>query len=262
MTAAQTRVVEARAIAAGLSGKALMEAAGAAAASFIMRTISQRPVAVLCGPGNNGGDGFVIARLLKAAGWTVRAGLLGERAAIKGDAALMASLYDGVVEDLSPAVLEGAGVIVDAIFGTGLSRAVDGDARTIVEAANAHPAPVIAIDIPSGIDADTGAVLGAAFEAAATVTFITRKPGHLLFPGRAHCGEVHVAEIGVSDAHIAATKAAIFENHQALFAGEWRRLTFASHKYARGHVAVVSGPRLRTGAARLAATAALRAGAA
>jgi NAD(P)H-hydrate epimerase len=261
LTAAETRDAEARAIAGGLSGKAMMEAAGEAAASFIIRTMSPRPAAILCGPGNNGGDGFVIARKLKQAGWQVRLALFGERAALKGDAALMASLYDGAAEPLTPAALEGAGVIVDALFGTGLSRTVDGAAKTMIEAANAHPAPVVAIDIPSGVDADTGAVLGAAIEAMATVTFITRKPGHLLFPGRALCGQTHVADIGVAAEHVAGAKPRCFENHPALFVGEWRRLTWATHKYVRGHAAVVSGPRLKTGAARLAATAALRAGA-
>jgi NAD(P)H-hydrate epimerase len=261
LTAAETRAVEARAIAGGLSGKAMMEAAGSAAATFIIRTMTPRPAAVLCGPGNNGGDGFVVARLLKEAGWPVRVGLIGARAALKGDAALMASLYDGVVDDPAPALLEGAGVIVDALFGTGLQRPVEGAAKAMIEAANAHPAPAVAIDIPSGVDADTGAVLGAAIDAAATVTFITKKPGHVLFPGRALCGAVEIAGIGVDPADVAAARPALFENHPAIFAAQWRRLDWTTHKYVRGHAAVVSGPRLRTGAARLAANAALRAGA-
>jgi NAD(P)H-hydrate epimerase len=239
----------------------MMESAGAAAASFIIRTITPRPAAILCGPGNNGGDGFVVARKLKEAGWPVRLGLLGERGALTGDAALMASLYDGSIESLSPEVISGAGVIIDALFGTGLARPVEGAAKAVIEAANAHAAPVIAIDIPSGVDADTGAVLGAAIEAAATVTFITRKPGHLLFPGRALSGAVDVADIGIDPAVVAALRPKLFENHPAIFAAHWPRLTWDTHKYARGHAAVVSGPRLKTGAARLAATAALRAGA-
>lgn len=238
-----------------------MEAAGAAAASFIIRTMEKRPAAVLCGPGNNGGDGLVVARKLKEAGWTVRVGLIGERAKLKGDAALMAGLYDGPVEPLSPALLDGAGVIVDAIFGTGLSRVIESPEREVIVAANAHPAPIIAIDIPSGIDADSGAVLGVAVQAAATVAFIARKPGHLLFPGRALAGAVQLADIGVRDEWVASVKPSTFENHPALWAGRWRRPTFASHKYDRGHAAIVSGPRYKTGAARLAARAALRAGA-
>src|SRR5690606_25146704 len=172
--------VEAAAIKDGRSGAAMMEAAGSAAASFIIRNISKRPVAILCGPGNNGGDGFVVARKLKEAGWTVRLGLVGDKSYLKGDAALMAGLFDGAIEPLSASVMEGAGLIVDALFGTGLARAIESPEREVIEAANAHPAPKIAIDIPSGVDADTGAVLGAAIQANATVTFIARKPGHIL----------------------------------------------------------------------------------
>lgn len=248
-------------MAGGLSGPAMMEAAGAAAAAFIIRTIEKRPAAVLCGPGNNGGDGFVVARKLKDAGWTVRVGLVGDRTYLRGDAALMAGLFDGEVESLTPAVLDGAGLIIDAMFGTGLSRAIESPEREVILAANAHPAPIVALDMPSGVDADTGAVLGAAIEAAATVAFIARKPGHALFPGRALAGAVHLADIGVKDEWIAPVKPSTFENHPMLWAGQWRRPNFSTHKYDRGHAAIVSGPRLKTGAARLAARAALRAGA-
>jgi NAD(P)H-hydrate epimerase len=239
----------------------MMEAAGTAFASFLTRSVQKRPVAVLCGPGANGGDGLVVARLLKEQEWTVRVGLLGDRRSLAAEAALMASLYDGEIEPLTPAVLEGAGLIVDALFGTGLSRAIEGAARDVVIAANAHPAPVFAVDIPSGVDADGGIVGGAAIEAAATLTFIARKPGHVLYPGRAFCGAVSVADIGVKDEHVLSVKPQSFENHPALFAPRWRRPGFSTHKYDRGHVAVVSGPRLKTGAARLAAMAALRSGA-
>ncbi len=261
LSAAETRAVEALAMKNGHSGPAMMEAAGAAVATFITRSVSKRPAAILCGPGNNGGDGLVVARLLKEQGWTVRVGLLGEKAQLRSEAALMASLYDGAIEPLTPAVLEGAGVIVDAVFGVGLARPVEGALRELFIAANQHPAPTFSIDIPSGVDADTGAVLGAAMKAAATVTFISRKPGHLLYPGRALGGAVSVADIGIKDEWVSGLNPATFENHPALWAGRWRRPTFMTHKYDRGHVAVVSGPRLRTGAARLAARAALRCGA-
>jgi len=239
----------------------MMEAAGAAAASFIIRNISKRPVAVLCGPGNNGGDGFVVARRLKEEGWSVRLGLVGERSYLKGDAALMAKLFDGAVEPLTPSLLNGAELIVDALFGTGLTRAIESPEREMIEAANAHPAPKIAIDLPSGVNADTGEVLGVAIQAAASITFITRKPGHLLFPGRALAGAVEAADIGVKDEFIGAVNPRLYENHPALWAGRWRRPGFSTHKYDRGHAAVVSGPRLKTGAARLSALSALRVGA-
>ena len=239
----------------------MMETAGAAAASFIIRTMERRAVAVLCGPGNNGVDGFVVARKLKDAGWTVRVGLVGERDRLRGDAALMAGLFDGEVERLMPAILDGAGVIVDALFGTGLARAIESPEREIILAANAHPAPKIALDIPSGVDADSGAVAGVAIQAAATLAFIARKPGHALFPGRAFAGAVQIVDIGVKDEWIAAVKPSTFENHPMLWGGRWRRPDFTTHKYDRGHAAIISGPRLRTGAARLAARAALRSGA-
>ncbi|MFZ5616571.1 MAG: NAD(P)H-hydrate dehydratase [Pseudomonadota bacterium] len=261
LSAAETRAVEAAAMSNGLSGAAMMEAAGAAVVSFIARSVSKRPAAILCGPGANGGDGFVVARLLKELGFPVRVGLLGEASQLKGDAALMAKLFDGAVEPLSPAILDGAGIIVDALFGTGLARAIEGAARETVIAANAHAAPVFAVDIPSGVDADAGAVLGVAIEAAATIAFIAKKPGHLLFPGRALSGAVTVADIGVQDEWVASVKPSAFENHPALWAARWRRPSFLTHKYDRGHAAIVSGPRLKTGAARLAATAALRSGA-
>lgn len=239
----------------------MMEAAGAAAASFIMRTIERRPVLVLCGPGNNGGDGYVIARKLKEAGWPVRVAAMAAQDALKGDARLMAGLWDGGVVSFTPPAIGDAGLIVDAIFGTGLAREISSDVRAMVEAANAHTAPIVAIDLPTGVDADTGAVLGVAIRAAATATFISKKPGHLLFPGRAYCGAVDVADIGVKGEWLSDLAPTHFENHLSLFAAALRRPSFGAHKFSRGAAAVMSGPRLKTGAARLAARAALRVGA-
>ena len=261
LSAEEMRRADALAVEAGVAGASLMERAGEGVAEVVRRAFEKRPVAVLCGPGNNGGDGFVAARYLKDAGWLVRLGLLGDKSALKGDAALMAGLYDGTVEPLAPAVLDGAGLIVDAIFGTGLTRPVDGAARATIEAANAHAAPVIAVDIPSGIDSDTGAILGAAIRAARTVTFFLKKSGHVLFPGRAHCGVIDVIDIGIPGTVLAKIGPQTAENHPALWAPAFRRPSFGAHKYSRGHAAAVSGGRLATGAARLAARAALRAGA-
>ncbi|MEE2692440.1 MAG: NAD(P)H-hydrate dehydratase [Pseudomonadota bacterium] len=261
LTAEESKKADALAAARGIAGAGLMERAGAGVASIVTRGWDKRPVAVLCGPGNNGGDGFVVARLLKEAGWPMRLALLGERGALKGDAALMAGLYEGDVEPFAPSVLEGAGLIVDAIFGVGLARPVDGAAKAMIEAANAHPAPTLSVDIPSGVDADTGRVLGAAIQAARTVTFFTRKPGHLLFPGRALAGPVDIIDIGVPPDVLREIAPKIVENQPAIWGPQFRRPTFAAHKYARGHAAVISGGRLKTGAARLAARAALRAGA-
>jgi len=240
-------------------GPLLMENAGRAIALEILRRWTKRPVAVACGPGNNGGDGFVVARLLAAAGWPVRLGLLGERARLQGDAAHHAALWRGAVEPLGPALLAGAGLVVDAIFGAGLARPLDGAALATVEAMGAGAAPVVAVDVPSGLDGATGAVLGAAPRAALTVTFFRLKPGHLLFPGRPLCGETVLADIGIPETVLAEVAPTIFRNAPELWRDVFPRLDPAGHKYRRGHALVWGGE--MAGAARLAARAALRAGA-
>lgn len=261
LSAEQMRAAEAAAVAGGVAPAALMEKAGDAVAQIIMKGWSGRPVAVVCGPGNNGGDGFVAARRLVDAGWTVKLLLLGERSALGGDAKMMADLYEGEIAAFSPGALDNAGLIVDAIFGTGLSRSVDGAMAAAVEAINAHPAPVIAVDLPSGVDANTGAVMGAAVHAARTVTFFAKKPGHVLFPGRAHCGAVDVADIAIAPAVLGAIELDTFENQPPLWGRALNRPHWNTHKYHRGHVFVASGGPHNTGAARLAAMAAQRIGA-
>ena len=183
LSASEMRAVEDAAMKAGVSSKTLMETAGEKVAEAVMRGWTPRPVTVLAGPGNNGGDGFVAARVLKNAGWDVKVMLMGDQQALRGDAKLMAEIYEGEVVPLSPQSLEGAGLIIDALFGTGLSRPLTGEALEIVTAANAYPAPILSVDIPSGVNADTGAFMGAAIQAARTVTFFQKKPGHVLFPG-------------------------------------------------------------------------------
>jgi NAD(P)H-hydrate epimerase len=257
----QMRAAEAAAIKAGIAGAGLMAAAGEQTADIAMRTWTQRPVAVICGPGNNGGDGFVAARILSEAGWPIKVALMGERDALKGDARLMAGLYGGEIAPMTPEILEGAGLIIDAIFGTGLARPVVDAPAAMIGAINAHQAPVLAVDIPSGIHADNGAVLGAAVNAARTVTFFQKKPGHVLYPGRAHCGVVDVADIGISGDHAGDIKPDTFENHPGLWGQYFRRPSLVGHKYQRGSVIAVSGGPMNTGAARLAARGALRIGA-
>lgn len=249
------------AMAGGVAGLTLMENAGAAIMREIVRCWAPRPVAVLCGPGNNGGDGFVVARLLEEAGWPVRLALLGKSAALKGDAAAMAKRWNGATEALTPAVLEGAGVIVDALFGAGLARPLEGAAKTVTAVAAKGSAPVVAVDVPSGVHGDTGQVLGGvAAPAALTVTFFRKKPGHLLLPGRALCGEVVVADIGIPESVLSEIAPRTHENAPGLWLDRypWPRLD--DHKYSRGHV-VVAGGEAMTGAARLAARGAMRAGA-
>lgn len=247
-----------RAAASGIPSIDLMENAGRAVADALRRRFRPAPVAIACGPGNNGGDGFVVARHLAAAGWTVRVGLLGSTEALKGDAAAQAARWTGTVEPLGPDLLDGAGIVVDAIFGAGLARALDGAARATVEAMRGRT--VVAIDVPSGVDGSTGAVRGAAPEAALTVTFFRRKPGHLLLPGRELCGETVVEDIGIPETVLDGLGVRCWANAPALWRDRLPRLEPSTHKYKRGHVLVLGGAAM-TGAARLAARAAQRVGA-
>ncbi len=249
-------------IAGGVPGIALMERAGGAVADAIAAryAIGSR-IAVVAGPGNNGGDGFVTARLLAERGYSVQVFLLGEAGRLKGDAALAAGRWKGPVAAATPGALAGFQVVVDALFGAGLDRPVEGPARTMIEAMNAGPAPVVAVDLPSGINGSSGAVMGAAVKAARTVTFFRKKPGHLLLPGRLHCGMISVADIGIPASVLQRIGAKTFENTPELWRSSFPVPRTTGHKYDRGHAIVVSGPSWSTGAARLAARAALRAGA-
>ena len=247
-------------IAGGVAGMALMENAGRAVADAVGRRWPVRPIAVLCGPGNNGGDGFVAARILAERGWPVRLSLLGERQALRGDAATAAGGWPGPVEPLGAASLEGAALVVDALFGAGLARPIEGLAFEVIAALAARRLPVVAVDVPSGIDGASGAVRGIAPQAALTVTFFRRKPGHLLLPGREYCGETLLAPIGITAAVLDLVRPRVAANDP-----EWWQSVFpspgvAGHKYSRGH-ALVAGGAVMTGAARLAARAAARSGA-
>ncbi|MDF2619520.1 MAG: carbohydrate kinase, YjeF related protein [Xanthobacteraceae bacterium] len=249
-------------IANGVPGAVLMERAGLAVARVAARAagVGSR-VLVLCGPGNNGGDGFVAARLLAGAGYRVRLALLGEGDKLRGDAAIMAGRWDGAVEPAAGAPFEGVDLIIDALFGAGLARDLGGDARALVERVNESGLPVLAVDLPSGIDGATGKVRGAAIKARGSVTFFRPKPGHLLLPGRLHGGELTVAEIGINPAALDEIRPRAFENVPAVWEGCFPVPRIDGHKYTRGHLVAVSGPAQATGATRLAARAALRAGA-
>ena len=246
--------------AAGIGSLALMENAGAAVVRHIHRRYPPQPVAVLCGPGNNGGDGFVVARLLKDMGWTVRVALLGPREALKGDAARNAERWTGDVVALAPAALDGVTLAVDALFGAGLTRDVDGPAAAAIRALAERNLPCIAVDIPSGIDGNTGQIRGIATMARLTVTFFRRKPGHLLYPGRLHCGEVAVEDIGIPASVLDAIRPAAFANASMLWIDRLPQPPWNANKYSRGHATIVGGA-IMTGAARLAAAGARRTGA-
>jgi ADP-dependent NAD(P)H-hydrate dehydratase / NAD(P)H-hydrate epimerase len=249
-------------IAGGIPGIELMGRAGAAVAETVAeRHAPGAGVVVVAGPGNNGGDGFVAARLLAERGFTVKVLLLGEVSRLKGDAALAAKRWTGAVIAAGVPQLVGAEVVIDALFGAGLDRPVDGPARALIEAINAQGAPVIAVDLPSGINGTSGAVMGAAVKASHTVTFFRKKPGHVLLPGRLHCETVSVADIGIPATVLQRIEPKTWENVPALWRGQFPAPQITGHKYDRGHAVVLSGPSWSTGAARLAARGALRAGA-
>jgi len=262
LTAAEMGRADELAIAGGTPGLTLMENAGRAVAdeAELMAKPGAR-IAVLCGPGNNGGDGFVAARILRERGYSVSLALLGERGALKGDAAQAAAAWNAPIWPMSPAFAADAVLVIDALFGAGLSRPLDGVAAEVAGRLGAGGQRVLAVDVPSGVDGSTGEVRGVAVRAERTVTFFRRKPGHLLLPGRLHCGLTRVADIGIKPDVLDQIGIKTFANARELWLDRfpWPRLD--SHKYARGHAVVVSGPASKTGAARLAARGALRAGA-
>jgi len=267
LTCAEMARADQLAIAASGDGFALMARAGAAVADFAAELAGAAPrnIVALCGPGNNGGDAFVAARMLRDRGYVVAIGLLGEFDALKGDAATAASHWGETVAPARQIRLDDADLVIAALFGAGLSRDIDGDARALIERLNAwsraSKRPVLAVDLPSGVDGDTGAVRGVAVQASATQTFFRFKPGHLLLPGRAHCGEQRLADIGISESVLPEIAPKAFANAPDLWLKSLPFPRLDGHKYARGHALAVSGPMWRTGAARLSARGALRAGA-
>ncbi|WP_293484559.1 NAD(P)H-hydrate dehydratase [Phenylobacterium sp.] len=252
LTVAEMTAADRAAIARGTPGVELMERAGAAVVEAIAARFSPQPTQVLCGPGNNGGDGYVIARLLKARGWPVEVRRLGEPAT--ADAQAMAARWDGETRALEGRA--GEGLVVDALFGAGLSRPLDGVAAQAAAALAGRPEAVVAVDVPSGVPGDTGQPKGPAVCAGLTVTFHARKPGLVLEPGRSLCGEVVVADIGLG-----ATPSKLVENGPELWLARFPWPTATAHKHARGRLIVISGEAWSTGAARLAARAGLRIGA-
>ncbi len=248
-------------IAAGTPGYKLMKAAGRAVADAVARAPLGTRVSIFCGPGNNGGDGFVAARILTERGYRVELGLLGVREALKGDAALAAADWRGEVLPLAALAPAADGVVVDALFGAGLDRDLTGAAAEAVRIINASGARVVAVDLPSGIHGGTGAVMGVAVRADESVTFFRPKPGHVLLPGRAHAGRLTVADIGIADAVLETIRPMAMQNRTDVWLPSLPQPGVAGHKYDRGHLVVVSGGMLHTGAPRMAARAGMRIGA-
>jgi hydroxyethylthiazole kinase-like uncharacterized protein yjeF len=252
-------------IAAGTPGIVLMERAGAAVAAEAMRLArTAGRIVVACGPGGNGGDGFVAAQLLAERGYRVSLGLLCDRGDLRGDAALAAARWRGETAAAESLVLDRADLVIDALFGAGLARDLAGAALECIARINQFGEtgrPVLAVDLASGVDGETGAVRGGAVRATASVTFFRLKPGHLLLPGRALCGRLVVADIGISASALAAIGPRALANVPTLWRAAFPELKIDSNKYARGAALVLTGGASHTGAGRLAARAALRAGA-
>jgi ADP-dependent NAD(P)H-hydrate dehydratase / NAD(P)H-hydrate epimerase len=246
-------------IAAGTPGSTLMLRAGEAVAREIECRFSPRPVTILCGPGNNGGDGFVVAHELAESGWPVRVALYGKVQELRGDARFHAQRWTGDVEPLTPKAVEGAALVVDALFGSGFNRTLDSQVIDTLAFATQGRIPIIAVDLPSGVLGDSGETRGAA-RALCSITFARKKPGHVLLPGRNLCGEVVIADIGIPAAVLDALPIDTWENDAALWLGKLPRLNPSDNKYGRGHALLYGGYPV-TGAARMAARAAARIGA-
>ncbi len=261
LTTAEMAEADRLAVAAGAPSLTLMENAGRAVsdAAVEMVTAGAR-IAVLCGPGNNGGDGFVAARILREHGYDVRVACSVDVATLKGDAAEMAKRWVGAVESAGVVDFACSDLIIDAVFGAGLSRPIGGAALALLASIPADRR-VLAVDVPSGVVGNSGLADAATVTATRTITFFRRKPGHLARPGRDFCGDIVVADIGISGAVLDVINPKTFANAPALWMRDFPTLSVQSHKYTRGHAVVVSGPAEQTGAARLGARGALRVGA-
>src|SRR5271167_4158708 len=231
LTTAEMERADRLAIAAGTPGFSLMLSAGQAVAAAAMELVAEGPILVIAGPGNNGGDGFVAAAELAARGRDVSVILLCERDSLQGDAASAARGWKYPVLPFNPQAIGRPALIIDALFGAGLDRPVKGEPLDMIEAINANGAPVLAVDLPSGINGTTGAIMGTAVRAIETVTFFRRKPAHLLLPGRLHCGRVRVADIGINAAVLTEITPKTFENIPACWSGSFPIPTIEGHKY-------------------------------
>lgn len=260
LTANEMGKADNAAVEAGVPAMELMAAAGQAVADAVLDRWSRCSILVLCGPGNNGGDGFVVAQLLLSAGWPVRLAFWGSVEKLSPEAANFYHAWQGEVEAYSVDLLEQTDLVIDAMFGAGLTRALEGKARDMVDGIIERKIPVCAIDVPSGVDGTTGAVLGKVASAELTVTFFRKKPGHLLFPGRGLCGKLVVADIGIPVSVLNELNMQTWENSPELWCRDYPWPRSEGHKFHRGHAVVYGGENI-TGASRLTVRGAMRIGA-
>jgi NAD(P)H-hydrate epimerase len=239
----------------------LMQRAGKAVAEEILSRYSKQAVLILCGAGNNGGDGFIIAATLKKKNWPVTVACAIDVFDLQGDAARAADVWSGDVISFDDLELPEDGLIVDAVFGTGLSRPIEGIVHDVLLSLRETDCPIIAVDVPSGVNADTGECQQCTPQAEVTVTFGWKKPAHLLLPAREAAGEIVIADIGIAEELLEDIGPFMMENSREL---EWGSTEFDkpvnAHKYHHGHVVVLGG-KVMTGAACLASVSALRMGA-
>lgn len=278
LTADQMGEADRLTIEGGVPGYQLMEAAGQAVADGAMQLLEDRSgsgasgmVCILCGPGNNGGDGFVAARLLEEEGWSVILGCSVDLEDLRGDARQAAEDWGDEIYPLSSKLWQDADLVIDALFGAGLDRPLGGEFASLIDELNQSGLPVLAVDLPSGVEGSCGHVRGAAVRADRTVTFFRFKPGHLLLPGKALCGPVACIDIGIEDDVLVDTGFCGLRNDPALWLSSWPEALkpldaivadrLGDHKFHRGHCLVLCGDTAQTGAARLSARAALRSGA-
>ncbi|MAI89147.1 NAD(P)H-hydrate dehydratase [Ponticaulis sp.] len=258
----QMHLMDLMAIDNGVPGFELMKNAGRA---VFDRLIAAFPdvelIHIFCGPGNNGGDGYIVAELLRQAGRSVRVFALGDPEQLPGDGGFAFRQWRGETFPISEMEPDAAELVVDALFGAGLARDIEGETAAIINEINESGTPVLSIDLPSGISGASGKVCGVGILAEETVTFFRQKPGHVLNPGKGHCGQITIADIGIADKFLETLSVTTFENATGLWQAVWPGYTPDSNKYTRGHAVILSGGEFSTGASRLSATAALRAGA-
>jgi len=262
LTSSEMKRAEQLAGDAGLSGAVLMERAGYAVARSVQSLVQTGGnILVVCGPGNNGGDGFVAGQILSDRGYNVELVFLGFLENLVGEALSAALSWQGPIVSAEQANILDTDIVVDGLFGSGLSRDIVGENRILIERINASGKRVVAIDVPSGVVSDTGQVRGISIRATRTVTFFRQRPGHFLYPGKVQCGDIEVADIGISDTCLSLINPKTSLNMPELWPNALLPPREDGHKYSRGHLVVVSGGIENTGAARLAADAALRVGA-
>lgn len=261
LSAADTAVCDAYAVESGVASFSLMQTAGAELAAAILQRWHMRPALIACGPGNNGGDGYICAARLLEAGWPVTVAALGDPEQLKGDARKAYLAWGGPVQSVEESDPSEFGLVVDALFGAGLDRPLTGAVAEFCQRVNASSAVVVAVDLPSGQKGDAAQADGPVIVADLTITFHTAKPAHLLEPAASTCGELVVVDIGIPDGWDSRAVPLALRNSPALWAGELPATATLSHKHQRGRLVVFTGGVSSTGAGRLAGEAGLRAGA-